>query len=135
MAKIVLTDAQVEIGGNDISANVSSVTLNYEADAVEKTCMGDGTHLNMGGLKNWGLELELLDDYDAAAVDSILFPLVGTEVACLVRPSSAVVGVSNPEYTGQGIITAYPPLGGSVGDAAGSSISIVPAGALARATS
>ena len=134
MGKIVLVDAFVSVGGNDISSNVSSATLTYEADAVEKTCMGDTTHLNMGGLKNWGLEIELLDDYDAAEIDSIMFPLVGTEVACIIRPDSAVVGVDNPQYTGQGVVTSYPPIGGSVGDAAGSSISIVPAGALGRAT-
>lgn len=134
MAKIVLKDASVVVGGNDISDHVSSVTLTYEADAVEKTAMGDDTHNNIGGtLKNWSLEAELHSDYAVAELDSILFPLVGTEVSVVVKATSAAVGASNPSYTGQGIVTSYPPLGGSVGDLATGSLSVAPAGDLARA--
>jgi hypothetical protein len=136
MAKIVLKDAFVSVDGNDISDHVSQVTLGYEADAVEKTAMGALTHNNIGGtLKNWSVEAELHSNYAAAALDSILFPLVGTEVAVIVRADkTAGVGASNPNYTGQGIVTSYPPIGGAVGDLATSSVSIVPAGDLTRAT-
>lgn len=134
MAQLILEDAFVSIDGNDISASVKSVTVNYSAEMQDDTVMGDDTKSNKGGLKNWSAEVELLQDFAAGALDSILFPLVGTTVAVIFRPTSDTVGASNPNYTGNGTIESYPPLGGTVGDLAATTISIQAAGTLARAT-
>jgi hypothetical protein len=45
------------------------------------------------------------------------------------------VGADNPNFTGNGLISSYPPIGGSVGDLAATTVSIVAAGTLSRATS
>lgn len=136
MAKVVLTDAFISVAGNDISAYCNAVTLEYGADTPEKSGFGDGTHLMAaGGAKNWSLGLQANNDFAAAALDSILFPLVGTEVAIILRPTSAVVGAGNPEFTGQGVVANYSPLAGSFGDLAATPLNIVAAGTLARATS
>ena len=135
MAQLILEDAFVSVDGNDISASVKSVTVNYSAEMQDDTTMGDDTKSNKGGLKNWSAEVELLQDFAAGELDSILFPLVGTTVVVIFRPTSAVVGPSNPNYTGNGTIESYPPLGGTVGDLASTTISIQPAGTLSRATS
>lgn len=135
MASLVLTDAFVSIDGNDISAYVTSVTLEYSADMPEDTTMGDDTHLMIGGgLKNWSLSVECNNDYTAAALDSILFPLVGTSFAIILRPDSAVVGVNNPQFTGTGVLESYTPVGGAVGELATTSVTINAGGTLARAT-
>lgn len=135
MAQLILEDAFVSVDGNDISSSVKSVTVNYSAEMQDDTTMGDDTKSNKGGLKNWSAEVELLQDFAAGELDSILFPLVGTTVVVIFRPTSAVVGASNPNYTGNGTVESYPPLGGTVGDLASTTISIQPAGTLSRATS
>lgn len=133
MAKTVLTDAFVSIGGNDISCNVRTVTLNYAAEEVDDTTMCDDTRTNLGGLKTWSLDLEVANDFAASQIDSIMFPLVGTQVAVKFRPTSAAKGPNNPEYTGTGMLSSYNPVGQSVGDLATAPITIVSAGTLARA--
>jgi len=134
MAKIVLTDASVVIGGNDVSANVKSVTINYAAELQDSTVMGDDTRRRLGGLKDWSMDVELAQDFAASQLDSILFPLVGTTFTVTLKPTSSAVGTSNPSYSGTGILENYPPLGNSIGDLATTSISIQSAGTLARAT-
>ena len=133
MAKTVLTDAFVSIAGNDISDHVRTVTLNYSAEEQDDTTMGDDTRTNLGGLKTWSLDLEVANDFAASQVDSIIFPLVGTQVAVVFRPTSAAVGASNPQYSGTGMLSTYNPVGQSVGDLATAPITIVSAGTLARA--
>jgi len=133
MSKLVLTDAFVSVGGNDISDHVRTVTLNYAAEEVDDTTMAQGTRTNLGGLKTWSLDLEVANDFAATEIDSIIFPLVGTAVAVIFRPTSSAKGPNNPEYTGTGMLSSYNPVGQSVGDLATAPITIVSAGTLARA--
>jgi hypothetical protein len=137
MSNIVLTDAYISIAANVLSSIANSVSIDYSAAAQDDTAFGDTTKSNIGGLKDWSLKVDINQDYANAAADSILFPLVGTVVAFEIRPTSAVVGPSNPKYTGTGLVTAYNPIGGKVGDKAAASFTIVPGGAtptLTRAT-
>ena len=133
MAKTVLTNAFVSVGGNNISDHVRTVTINYAAEEVDDTTMGQGTRTNLGGLKTWSIDLEVANDFAASQIDSIMFPLVGTAVAVIFRPTSAVVGPTNPQYSGTGMLSSYNPVGQSVGDLATAPIKIVSAGTLARA--
>lgn len=129
---MILDDAFISIAANDLSAFGNQLTLSYGADSQEKTAFGDDTHIFEGGLKTWSVDITFHQNFAAASIDSILFPLVGTTVALIFRPTSAAKGASNPEFTGNGVITSYQPLGNQVGDKAGCSISIVAAGTLAR---
>lgn len=135
MANFVFTDADVSIGGNDVSAYVSSVTINYSAEIQDTTAMGDTSRTRLGGLKDWSAEVELHQDFANSALDSILFPLVGTSVAVSIKPTSSAVGTSNPNFNGNAILESYPPLGNSVGELATTSISLQGNGTLARSTS
>ena len=134
MSETVLKNAFISIGGNDISGYVKSVSLPLSAEMLDRTTMGDDTRQKKAGLKDWSVSVELLADYAAAALDSILFPLLGTEVAVVIRADAGVIGVNNPEFTGQAAFESYPPLGGAVGELAASSISLQAAGDLSRAT-
>lgn len=135
MATSVLTDGFVSIDGNDVSDHVVSVTLTYEAESLDETAMGDTTRVMKGGLKAWSFEIEMHSDFAASAEDSIIFPLIGTVVVVIFRPTSSAVSTSNPNYTGSALITSYPPFGNTVGELATTTISGVSAGALSRATS
>lgn len=139
-APFVMTDAFVELNGVDLSAWVSSVTLNPEREAQEDTSMGNATRTNLPGLKTWGVEIELKQDYSASAVDQTIWPLFdnGTTFTWKLRAKKASAkSTTNPEWSATGFITSYNPVGGSVGEKAAATISIVPGGSapdLARAT-
>lgn len=134
MASFVLTDAYVSINSVDLSDFVTSVTVNYSAELADDTAMGDTSHTRIGGLKDWSLDVEFNQDYAASAVDVTIFSLVGTSTAIEVRPTSAVVGATNPKFTGSGIIDSYNPAGGQVGSKATARISMKGNGTLTRAT-
>ena len=135
MASLAFTDCYVSLGGTDMSAYVKSVTINYAAEMLDDTAMGDTTRVNLGGLKNWSVEVEFNQDFTDNELDEDLFALVGTSTAVVIRPvKSTVVGTSNPNYTGTGVMESYSPIGGSVGDLAPASCTIQSAGALSRAT-
>lgn len=135
MATHVLTDAALTINSVDLSDWCKRAELNYEADAVDETAMGDTTKTHIGGLKGWDLSCDLMQDYAASAPDVSLFSLIGTVVAIKLKATSASNSSTNPEYQGNALITGYAPVGGSVGELHMTRLTAVSAGALTRATS
>lgn len=135
MASFAFVDARVEINSVVFTGLVRSVTLNVEAEDLEDTAFGDTYRSRIGGLKDWSVDLEFNQDFAASMVDVTLFPLLGTVVTVKVRPTTAVISATNPEYSGSVLVSEYNPLDGSVGDLATTSVSWPGAGTLARATS
>jgi len=136
MAQMVLTNAYVAVNAVDISSSVKSVTLNYSKEELDDTVMGDTGRSRAGGLADWTLELELINDFADDAMDEDLFALVGTTFAIAVRPVNTTISTSNPEYQGTGFLGEYAPISGAVGDLATTKITIKAAGTtLTRATS
>jgi hypothetical protein len=135
MASFAFVDARVEINSVVFTGLVRSVTLNVEAEDLEDTAFGDTYRSRIGGLKDWSVDLEFNQDFAASMVDATLFPLLGTVVTVKVRPTTAAISATNPEYSGSVLVSEYNPLDGSVGDLATTSVSWPGAGTLARATS
>jgi hypothetical protein len=137
MAVQTLTNVFFSINSNNLSDHVSSVALAYERETQDMTAMGDGTRINVAGLKNWSMEIEFNQDFANSNVDDLLFAIAdaGAAVTCILRPDAGSVGANNPQYSGSGVVTSYNPLGSAVGDGAKTSISIVPAGTLTRSES
>ena len=134
MAKMVLLAEFVSIGGTDISAYVTGGELAVQVETKDTTTYGSGGWKeNLGGLKSGTLKIGLQQDVAAAAIDSIMWPFLGTVQTFEVRASNGVVGASNPRYTGSVVITEWNPLTGSVGDDATVSMSLPTTGAVARA--
>lgn len=134
MAIAVQTLGFVSIGGTDLSSFVKRATLKYDADMVETTAMGATTHVRLGGLKDWSVEIEWNQDHAAASVDATLFPLVGSTTTLILRPTNAAVSATNPNYTGTGILASYTPIQASVGELHTATTAFQAAGALSRAT-
>lgn len=132
MATLAFTDAHVTVNGVDLSDHVSKVTLKTTADDLENTAMGATFHTRIGGLKDWTLDLDFNQDFDAAKVDATLWPLLGAVTAVTVRPTSAVKSATNPEYAGNALVKEYVPMDGKVGDLANISVSWPGAGVLTR---
>lgn len=118
MAKIILRDCYIVINGTNFSDHVSAVTVNLSKDDVDTTSFSGGGRERKAGLKDDSFEITFQQDYAAASVDAVLYPLydLETEFEVEVRPTSAAVSVSNPKYTGDCLLLEYAPLDGKVGD-------------------
>lgn len=137
MASFVITSEYVSINAVDMSAYVRSATLEMSADQVEFTSMASaGSREYKIGLRSGTLNVEFNQDFTASTVDSRLWAiwLAGTNVAFEVRPTSAVVGVNNPKFTGSIVPGGYTAVGGSVGDGSVTAISWTTTGTVTRAT-
>lgn len=135
MGKMVLTSQYLSVATNDLSSYLRKCEVVVEVEEKEVTNMGSaGWKEYLGGLKSGTLSIELLADYAASAVDSILWPLFGTVVAFEVRPTSAVVGVSNPKWTGNVLVQSLQVIGGGVGDEGSNGVTWPTSGAVTRAT-
>ncbi len=135
MTKFVYKNAFFSVSGTDLSNRVESLTLNYGAETPEVTAMGDGTRTRVPSFIDWSIECQFRQDFDAANVDAVLFPLVGAAAfAIIIRPDAGVIGVNNPEFTGNALVTSYNPLTGGVGDVAAAPVNLMGDGVLARAT-
>lgn len=135
MAVFVLTDASVTVNSVDLSAYVTSVTLNYEKDSVEVTAMGSSGHLFTGGLQNISLDVTFNQDFAATKVAATLDALIGSTTTVVVKPTSAAVSATNPSYTiSSAFLAGTQPVAGSVGDRASMSVSFT-GGTLVKATS
>ena len=134
MATFAFIDCRLEVNAVIMSAMATSVTLKVSADELEDTAFGDIYRSRLGGLKDWSVDIDFNQDFAASQVDQTLFPLLGTVVTVKVRPTSAAISVTNPEYSGSVLITEYTPLDGGVGDLAKTSVSWPGAAPLARAT-
>ena len=134
MPELVLTDALISIGGNDLSDHFTSVTLEYSADVQESTAFGDEFRTRVGGLKDWSLIAYSDPDFYDGQLDNTLYSLLGTNLAIIIRPYRAQpVGVNNPQYSGNAILESYPPLGNPFRYLVTGSISLLGNGTLARA--
>lgn len=135
MASFAFIDCRFEVNSVDLSGFTRSVTLTITADELDDTAMGDTYRSRIGGLRDWSIAAEFNADFAASATDATLNALLGTTTTVKVRPDSAAIGATNPEYSGSALINNYQPMGSSVGDLATASISASGAGTLSRATS
>jgi hypothetical protein len=134
LAKFVATDYKVTINGGTVSSSLASVELPIEIDEQETTAFGSEWRTRIAGLKSGSITLEFHQDFAAGALDSILWPLLGTNATVVVVPTSGTVTASNPSYTGTFLVTQYTPYASTVGDLATVSVSWPLTGALTRAT-
>jgi UTP:GlnB (protein PII) uridylyltransferase len=117
MAKLVLRDCFISVDGTDFSDHVSSVEVSLSKDEIDTTNFGGAGRERAAGLKDDSFTVNFQQDFAAANVDAVLYPLWDTEVefAVIVRPTSAVASPTNPSYTGTCILLEYQPLAGDVG--------------------
>lgn len=135
MATFVLKDAYVSVNGVNLSDHCRSVSLSYEAEAVDATAMGNDTKVNVSGLKDWSVSITFAQDYAASSVDATLWPLIGgNPVTVEIRPTSAARSETNPAYSGSAVLVSYTPIDGSPGDYAETQAEFRAAGPLSRLT-
>ena len=132
MAKLVMTNANVTLGGTDISAYVASVTLSISVNEVETTSFGVGAVQRVGGLQDNSVTLDLHQDY--SAIEGLVYPLIGSTTSLVVKPNGTAVGTANPSYTTNSVlITEWTPVNGAVGELATASVTWPISGTVTKA--
>jgi hypothetical protein len=124
MAVFVLTNASLVVNSINLSAYVSSITLDYAVDAVAADAMAaTNGHVFLGGLQNNSLAVTLNQDFASSTVAATLDALIGTSTTVVIKPTSAAVGATNPTYTiSNAFLAGTQPVNGSVGDLAQMSV-------------
>lgn len=131
MAKLVLTNANVVLGGTDVSSYVASVTLNISVNEVETTSFGSGAVTRVGGLQDNSVTMDMHQDY--SAIEGLVYPLIGSTTSLVIKPNGTAVGTANPSYTMTPLITEWTPVNGAVGELATASVTFPISGTVTKA--
>ena len=112
----------VTLNSVDLSDQVTAVTINQTFDELETTSMGASSHTFVKGLESSTVTLDFINSYASAEVAATLQAAYGTTVPLIVKPTSAVVSATNPEYQTTILVNNLTPVSGSVGDLSTQSI-------------
>jgi len=136
MASLPLINAHVSLGGNDISSYIENVDLDVSPTTDDDTAMGDTSTVMVATRQEWSFTCNAKNDYADNLLDEILWGIIDARAAVtlLVNPDGSSTSASNPEYSGQVVLTNYKPISGSHGQLSRTPISLQPAGPLSRAT-
>ena len=124
MAKVVLTNPTVILDSVDLSDHITSLSINTNYDLVEVTQIGDIAKKMVAGLEDNSVTFDFQQDFAAVSylgnsgVDAVIFPNRGLKIACSVKPTSAAISATNPEYRFDVIVSQWSPLSGGVGELA-----------------
>lgn len=144
IAKFVLKDAVLTVGGVDLSDRASSVTVETTTDEIDVTSFTAASYREFtDGFKDATITATFFQDFAAGETDAILWPLgpgntAGTTFAVSVKATSAATSSTNPIFTLPAAkMYGYSPIAGGVGDAASTDVSFRNAGTagLTRGTS
>lgn len=131
----VLFDAYISINSNVVSDHGNKVTMNFTWEDLDATTFGQTAHVRRLGLQDGSLDISFLNDFVAANLDAIMFPLGGTVVPYEIRPTSSARGTGNPAYLGNIAINGWKPVVGDVGKLVQVDCSFPTSGLNTRATS
>ena len=112
----------VTLNSVDLSDQVTAATINQTFDELEITAMGNTSHVFAKGLESSTVTLDFLNSYAAAEIATTLQSAYGTTVALTIKPTSAVISATNPEYQTNILVNNLTPVSGSVGDLSTQSI-------------
>lgn len=134
MARLVLTNVDVEINGVNLSDHIASVTLQSTYDVIETTAFADGNvpaaaKQRTAGLVDNSVTLEFHQDFAVGEVEATIYPLLGTLASMKIQPVNGAISATNPQYiidgtngSGQVLISEWTPLNGAVGELATASV-------------
>lgn len=125
MPRLVLTDASVVINSVNLSDHIVSVTITTSDDVVDTSAFGPTSaagRTRVAGLTDNSVTLEFQQDFATSNVEQTIYDLVGNTTTVVVKPTSAIVGATNPSYTFTALVSEWQPLSGSVGELSTASV-------------
>jgi hypothetical protein len=131
---IVITNANVSIGGVDLSSHITKVTLSTMRAEIETTTFGNVAKRRVAGLQDNSVSIDFNQDFAASAVEATLYPLVGSTAQIIIKPNGTATGTANPSYTFNALCVEFTPLDAQVGELSTASISWPIDGTITKAT-
>lgn len=129
MAIHIINNGKLLLAGYDLSGQVNSIALDYGAELLEVTALGDANRNRIGGLKTVAISAEGFWDAD---VDDVLQTRISVDdVPITIAPENADEG--SIAYTLKAILGEYNPFG-SLGETTPFSVSGEADGDLIRGT-
>jgi len=122
MAVFLNNGVSVTFNSVDLSAYVTSVTVNQSFDELEVTAMGDNAHKFAKGLEAGTITLDFLNDNAATTVIPTLRAAYGTTVPVVIKQTSSAVSATNPSYSTTVLVNNLQNINGSVADISSQSI-------------
>jgi len=133
----VLRNAVVKLDGTDVSNLIREVTVAMTAADVNTTSMGAGGNQHLAGIRDDSFSLTAYSDFTASGLHSIVntkFVAAGT-LQVEVYPNTSTASTTNPHFIGYAPLLSYTPIGGAVGDAAMTPLTLPVSGTITVATS
>jgi hypothetical protein len=107
----------VKVNNVDLSAYVTSISLNRNFDELEVTAMGDGGHKFVKGLEASSITIDFNNDTAASTVLPTLQAAWGQNVTVvLIQTKGTAVSATNPLYTMTCLVNGTTDINGAVGD-------------------
>ena len=118
MAVYLANTGVLTVNAVDLSALVSSVTINRAFDELETTALGDSGHRYVKGLEASSITI---DFYNDPATNKTLQTLNsssvwGNNVTVTFKQTDAATSATNPLYTMTCLVNNTTPVNGAVGD-------------------
>ena len=135
MAKIVLTNPSITVGGVDLSDHINNITLETKYDIVETKTFGSTAKTRVAGLADNQISIDFMQDFGSSSVEATIYPLLGTTTSIVIKPVAGSTTSTNPQYTVSALVADWTPLKGGVGQLATASVTWPVSGAITKATS
>lgn len=139
MAKIVLVNPVITVGGVDLSDHIASVTITKSVNEVTTTAFTSSTSAGVtrvGGLEDSSIGLSFHQDFASGSnVEAIVYPLIGGTTAVTIKPVNSTTTSTNPSYSATVLCTEWTPVNGAVGDLATADVTWPVSGVITKSTS
>jgi hypothetical protein len=116
MAVYLSNGVVLTVNAVDLSALVSSVTINRSFEELDITAMGDSGRRAVKGLEASNITIEFFNDEATGKTLQTLQTVWGTSTTVTVKQTSATVSATNPLYTMSCLVNNTTPINGAVGD-------------------
>jgi len=132
---LVLTDCALTLGGTALATKASKLEIPVEVDELDVTVFGGQWKKRTGGLLDGKVNAAFFNDYAGGDLDELTWNwLLGrVPIAFTVKPTTAAIGPTNPQWSGLVLPKAYSPINGDVGSVNKFDISWPTSGAILRA--
>ena len=136
MAVYLSNGVVLTVNAVDLSALVSSVTINRSFEELSVTAMGDSGQRYVKGLEASSISIEFFNDAESAKTLQTLnsSSVWGSNVVVTAKQTSAVTSATNPLYTMTCLINNTTPINGAVGDLSTQSVTWNVSGTIAITT-
>ena len=135
---VVFKKGFVSLNGQDISDQVTQVTVALTKEQLETTPISEEFITTIPGLKSGTVSMQANQDFSQGGLDDILFGIFNSDspVTFVCRPRVESKSVNNPEYSFSVNMNAYSPMeGGQVGQVMTTPIELNSTGAISRSVS